>query len=508
MVENKKEYSQEISELMREIQNSVYVPNKRVVSMLKKLEKLTEEAQDNDLAGFIHYNFARVYSFREDHKKLIKSIKKALYHLLRSNEKELLARTYNLFAVEAIKNGCMDIAYEYSAIAKSVLDEEQPTVAQAVIEVNIGGVFSHLEELKKALDITNKSYKTIQKCKDDEHYLYNLIMILLNLAMLNLDLGEPEKARPYMQKIEQLDESREMDPWCLLPRCRLAVADGDRQLIQELVSAAIRDIIGSNMLGEAARALKNLCRDLLECQEYGFIEQIVEALDGNRERVFPYEASLLNQIKIEYYSAVHNEEKLLESYEEKNAIGVMQEKTEQLISYESIELLQLLEDLRLEKQQAEAGNRLLQQQAETDPLTGLPNRYALTRVFEEAFSEALEQGKMLGVGIADIDGFKEYNDALGHSQGDRCLIEVAKALGKIASKYGLFLARYGGDEFILIYKDMDEKAIKSIEKELARCGEVSLTHGFYCAVPHVDSRIWDFFNMADKNLYDIRKKRS
>jgi len=71
----------------------------------------------------------------------------------------------------------------------------------------------------------------------------------------------------------------------------------------------------------------------------------------------------------------------------------------------------------------------------------------------------------------------------------------------------VFVSRYGGDEFTFIYRDMDEAAIMSIEKEIVQCGDVKLTHGFYCSVPNENTRIWDYLNKADKNLYEIRKNR-
>ena len=46
-----------------------------------------------------------------------------------------------------------------------------------------------------------------------------------------------------------------------------------------------------------------------------------------------------------------------------------------------------------------------------------------------------------------------------------------------------------------------------IEKEIIRCGDVMLSHGFHCDIPDENSKIWDYLNRADKNLYDSRKKR-
>ena len=502
-----KRYSEEIRTLMSDVQNSVYMPSKRVFVLLRQLEKCNESLKDNELYGFIYYNYARVYSFSENHRELTKYITKALYYLLRSSNKDLLAKTYNIFGVEASKNGCLEIAYEYLAIAKSYVEEDSDSIINAMIDLNIGAVFSQLGDHKKALSHTAASYRVIQKNKDDESYYSNLVMALLNLALINLDLGNPDQSRKYLSRIERIDTDGELDLWHLVPRCRLSIHDSDKELTEELITQISRNIISGDMLGETVRDLKSLCMDLIENGEFVQAARLIDEIEKNRDRLFDYEAGLFTQVKINYYSETGNDEKLAESYEERNAYFLKQEETDNRLSFESITIMNLLVDLRREKRQAEEKNILLQMQAETDVLTGLPNRHALNRELESAFEEAVQNGSVLGVGIADIDRFKNYNDTYGHQQGDRCLIEVAGVLKTVAAKHGIFVSRYGGDEFTFIYRGLDCDSIKSIEKEITRCGDVELTHGFYCAVPNENTRIWDYLNKADKNLYDIRKNR-
>ena len=502
-----KEYSNEIKALMSEIKDSVFLPDKRVFSMLRELLEHNALIQDEYLYGYVYYQYARIYSFKEKHKEFIKYITKALYYLLRCDDKELLARSYNLFAVEASKNGCLEIAYEYFSIAKSYIDDEKDSLVRAMIELNIGATIVQVGDYKQALAYSNMSYRGIQKNKDNEGYYSNLVMVLLNLALINLDAGNPEKSKYYLRRIEKIDAGDELALWHLVLRCRLAVSDSDMETSQKLVDQICTDIIGGDMFGEITKDLKSLCQELIDKKEYKLVGQLIEEIDRNKHRLFSYEASLFTQIKIEYYKEFKNEEKLLACYEERNAYESRQEEVVNLINFESIQLMNQLVELRREKRRAEEKNLLLQIQAETDALTGLPNRNALNRELESAFDEALSNGRRLGVGIADIDRFKNYNDTYGHQQGDRCLIEVAKMMKRVAAKYGLFVARYGGDEFTFIYRNADAESIRNIEKEIAKCGDVSLTHGFYTAVPDEQTRIWDFLNRADKELYDIRKRQ-
>jgi diguanylate cyclase (GGDEF)-like protein/PAS domain S-box-containing protein len=92
---------------------------------------------------------------------------------------------------------------------------------------------------------------------------------------------------------------------------------------------------------------------------------------------------------------------------------------------------------------------VLQHQATHDPLTGLPNRNLLQDRLEQAVQLAQRQGSKVVLAFVDLDNFKVINDSLGHAAGDELLIEIAARLRQ--SLRGIdTVARYGGDEFVLI----------------------------------------------------------
>ena len=93
----------------------------------------------------------------------------------------------------------------------------------------------------------------------------------------------------------------------------------------------------------------------------------------------------------------------------------------------------------------------LQQLAQQDPLTSLPNRRHLSTLLSAAIERADRQDRTLGVYFLDIDNFKNFNDSLGHVFGDRVLMSVANRLEELADGLG-FVARLGGDEFTFIYE--------------------------------------------------------
>lgn len=107
---------------------------------------------------------------------------------------------------------------------------------------------------------------------------------------------------------------------------------------------------------------------------------------------------------------------------------------------------QLERDRLLAKLQDE--NRTFSRYALSDPLTGIPNRRALMNELARSLANAERTDMAVHVAFVDLDGFKSINDQYGHDAGDRFLIEIAKALVS-GMRDGDFVARYGGDEFVV-----------------------------------------------------------
>jgi diguanylate cyclase (GGDEF)-like protein/PAS domain S-box-containing protein len=91
--------------------------------------------------------------------------------------------------------------------------------------------------------------------------------------------------------------------------------------------------------------------------------------------------------------------------------------------------------------------------AHFDQLTGLPNRVALNNELV-----GLESGRPAAIALFDLDGFKDVNDTVGHSTGDRLLVQVAERLTRVAAGRGK-VCRLGGDEFVLIIPDCGDPRI-------------------------------------------------
>jgi len=121
----------------------------------------------------------------------------------------------------------------------------------------------------------------------------------------------------------------------------------------------------------------------------------------------------------------------------------------------------------------EQHNRLLQQIGRQDPLTSLPNRLGLEDEMGKYISLCKRSGQPLAVIMLDLDGFKVYNDTLGHAAGDKALCTAAAAL-KGRARASDVVVRWGGDEFcILIPFTTPERALVAAEGFITAVAEAT-----------------------------------
>jgi diguanylate cyclase (GGDEF)-like protein len=108
-----------------------------------------------------------------------------------------------------------------------------------------------------------------------------------------------------------------------------------------------------------------------------------------------------------------------------------------------------------------------------DPLTGLPNRHLFRDHLRQAIAFAARNNQLLAVMFIDLDSFKAVNDEFGHAIGDQLLQGVAKRLRACCCRSGDTIARYGGDEFLIILSDLQNAenaavVAKHVLEELSR----------------------------------------
>ena len=504
-------YGEEFHELVTEMNEHLDAFDRKVFRTLRKMKSFADRRGDHLLSGYVYHNIAGAYYDHNEHDKVLYYIRKALYELLRSNDRALVARTYNLFALEAQRLGCFSIAYQYYKLAESFLENEEATLIKAIVLANTGDVLTEMGDPKLAVASIKKSLSLFKK-KKKKSVGHSRLLVTLNLGLQSLLAGIMMDAHNALVQADAFARKQGLldDPtagrWFLLLRAGLACMDRKEAETSVYVQEIIDQIVTRQSFVDYMRYTCHYCQMLIDHKDWKKAGKLMRAIEGSRTEDLPaYSRLLLKRLSIAYYGATGEKKKMMEAYDERNRCESDYRMDEHRMFYASVELRRIVDELQSEYNETKEENEKLRDVAETDALSGIPNRYALGRVQEEVYNRALRDGTRFGVGIVDIDAFKQYNDVYGHLAGDACLRDVAGTLYEIGRERGIFVARYGGDEFVLIYEGMTDRTIRQIEKEIYEKAKVRVTHGFYNAIPDANIREWDFFMKADEILY--RKKQ-
>jgi diguanylate cyclase (GGDEF)-like protein len=149
-------------------------------------------------------------------------------------------------------------------------------------------------------------------------------------------------------------------------------------------------------------------------------------------------------------------------------------------------------------------NGRLRAEAHTDSLTGLLNRtgFAIAAARQRALAE--RRGEPLALAVIDLDDFKLANDRGGHAAGDRLLIELA-GLWTASLRPGDLVARFGGDEFVLLLAGAAEDQLDDVLARLARTHPASWTAG--AVLWSNEESLDEAIDRADARLYVAKQPR-
>ncbi len=176
------------------------------------------------------------------------------------------------------------------------------------------------------------------------------------------------------------------------------------------------------------------------------------------------------------------------------------------------------EKIAYQKFELEKANEVLQLLSLKDPLTNLWNRRHYDNTIQMEWNRGLRHKRPISLIILDVDYFKAFNDYYGHSAGDECLVQVARAIKRFSKRASDLAVRYGGEEFILIMPELGkEDALRTalllretIEKlNIPHNGSrvsawVTVSIGVTSVVPDRDCSPKELFLDVDKALYQAK----
>lgn len=164
---------------------------------------------------------------------------------------------------------------------------------------------------------------------------------------------------------------------------------------------------------------------------------------------------------------------------------------------------------------------LLNKLARIDGLTEVANRRAFDESLAREWHRCKRAGQPLSLLLIDVDEFKKYNDAYGHTSGDMCLRQVAKLLIEVFKRASDLVARFGGEEFAVIMPNTEQKdAIALANVALGKMVEKNIPHqtssvhdvvtfsgGLITTFPvDIDLIAEEIINQADVQLYNAKEE--
>ncbi|MBX3616129.1 GGDEF domain-containing protein [Nitrosomonas sp.] len=186
---------------------------------------------------------------------------------------------------------------------------------------------------------------------------------------------------------------------------------------------------------------------------------------------------------------------------------------------ESHERLAIEKELHKANKQLLKANLRLEALAITDQLTDLHNRRHFNNVFTRELKRAKRDKIPLALIMLDIDHFKKVNDHLGHSAGDRVLIQVSQKLKEICHRPGDFPFRLGGEEFCILAANLNHQGTvefaEIIRKEIEDLNipvqhsstqqYLTVSVGCVTQIPGKTDTIDSFMSVADIRLYKAKE---
>lgn len=125
-----------------------------------------------------------------------------------------------------------------------------------------------------------------------------------------------------------------------------------------------------------------------------------------------------------------------------------------------------ISERKKQEQELENLKKQLEEYSYQDGLTGVANRRLFNELFQREWLSAIREQTPFSMILLDIDYFKAYNDHYGHIQGDTCLQYVAQIIKNTLTRPRDVVARFGGEEFVIVLPDTNQVAAIEIAERL------------------------------------------
>lgn len=516
------EYNENVKKWTEGILNNFRNDAEMTMRYCHELIEYGEKTADSKLLGFGYYYLAITFYCLNDYDNIFDIVVKAIDHLEKAQNWSMLARACNILGIITLSSGNQPVAYDYYLDGLMYCKKYGLLEEQGIINVNCGALNIEVGRYEEAMEYFQKAMEYIASETEEPSYHTRMISLyenMINCKVLQNDFTGIEEMLEIVER-EHLPYADAIDKLGILISKTFYMHKSGQiekrnECIRRIDSGITQDMLFMDMIDEFFMYLEVLLESE-KSDEFWHLIELMEPIINNL-KVTSIQMKLLG-LKIRFYRKHHMNAEYLQ------AAGLYYELSERkaieakAMLKEVIELRANFEKINRAKKRMEKENKRLAAQSETDPLTGMANRRKLNIQADEMFLHALKNGHNFALEILDVDYFKEYNDNYGHQDGDRCLIAIAGCISEVAGAHGGFCARYGGDEFVVMYDNISKEAAKEYMEELRRkvmelaiphqysktLPIVTITQGMYCDVPKQENRVWDFLHVADEMLYSVK----
>lgn len=512
---NLEKYDEHVRELIDvvEVNGS---QRKNVGSECEELFEIAQQLEDDVLAGYACFYHGDIYANYQTEGEAINYLTRAVQYLKKTEEWELLVRCYSRLGLAFQGAGDVTNAID-SFFAGIDIAQEHPVSETGAIIMNFSAFCEAAGDYERALYYRVRSFGLIEEMPESESRNDYITAISAMLLRLYMKMGDSEHAKEEAERLDHLLEKygKSSNGFEVYVNQLIYVQEfGDAAREQELKDQTLYAFLTCENLIEYFDECIGLISYLKRTEDYELLEKVLNHMTDTLERDFKdtettreHSMKVLAE-KIRLYQKTGDEEKQYKELQKYFMLGgkhmeSQQESTRSLIS------------MRSTLRQAEIEKMFLMQQADMDALTGIPNRRRMNEQADHIFAKAAREQTAFGMAMLDIDHFKQWNDTFGHHIGDQCLTALAEIL-KTQTDEKLFAFRYGGDEFMLLFDDMDDQEILQragqIQEKVIAAGRkfgfeaLTVSIGIANWIPRKGNQVWDYASTADQALYWVKRK--
>ncbi len=518
-------YRSEIQKLITDIQESRGKDSQKTIACCKELEQYGLSHNENELIGFARFSLGETYYLMNDTASFYREMIMCLDPLKEIKEWGYLTMANNMLGIMSLNRGNAPFAMDYYMQAIHYCQEYHLPDLEWVVHMNLGNLYLNIGDPQSAIDNFESGYHYIHTHPDTKNYISTFTAACVGMGKAYLEMDKVDDADEFNHRLlsecmPNLVPMEKLVVYCF--EARLYHAMGRKEECESCIKL-IRESFNEDVpVLDVFDDFYDYMKMLLQMESYDDFLAIMEQMEKSTHRsgIRNLEKQLLI-LKLKYYKATKDEESYKSAAVRFFEIDQLMDQENAMMIANTIELRSRLNDLTTITKEVEMENRALQRKSETDALTGIYNRLKLNEYGDVAFQRAMKNQVGFAVEILDIDYFKEYNDNYGHQAGDKCIRFIADCLVSLKSHGGVFVSRYGGDEFVIIYEGYSDTEVFAIAKELKQkivntayehkfskvpLKVVTISQGIFWGVPSGEHTIWNYLHSADDMLYKVKVK--